>query len=74
MQTRLFLDKETEIKVENHGIKDIKKYIYRRINKGDVMFVATAITDGDITPGIKNKAKSFIATYIFIKIQKLKKK
>ncbi len=76
MQTRLFLDEETEIKAENHGIKDIKKkYNIDELIKGDVMFVATAITDGDITPGIQNKAKSFIAsTYALHKDSKTEKK
>ena len=38
------------------GITDIeKKYNINEMIKGDIMFCATAITDGDLAEGIKNK-------------------
>ena len=70
---KIVSDEETEIKAENHGIRH-KKYNIDELIKGDVMFVATAITDGDITPEFKT-SKSFIAsTYALHKDSKTEKK
>ncbi len=55
IQTRLILDKSEEIRAKKMGIVDIKKkYNLEDMVKGDVMFCATAITDGDLASGIKD--------------------
>jgi fructose-1,6-bisphosphatase II / sedoheptulose-1,7-bisphosphatase len=48
------------------GIKDLnKKYEINEIVSGDSIFVATGITDGDLTKGIKiNKNKFISQTFI----------
>ena len=58
------------------GIKDPKqKYNINEIIKGDVIFCATAITDGKILNGIKDKNDYFLAsTYALHKNKKIKKK
>ena len=55
MQTRLVLDKSEEDRAKRMGIKDLKKkYNIEDMIKGDVMFCATAITNGDLADGIKD--------------------
>ncbi len=55
IQTRLVLDKEEIIRAKKMGITDLKKkYNIDDMIKGDVMFCATAITDGDLANGIKD--------------------
>ena len=47
------------------GITDLeKKYNIEDMIKGDVMFCATAITDGDLAPGIKESKDHYEATTI----------
>ena len=50
MQTRLVLSDEKEIiRAKNLGIKDTKKkYNIKDMIKGDVIFCATGVTDGDL--------------------------
>jgi len=57
MQTRLhFLEDEEKIKAKNLGIVDLnKKYNIQDMIKGDVIFCATGVTDGDFLKGIKDK-------------------
>ncbi len=56
IQTRLVLDENEKIRAKKMGITDIeKKYNINEMIKGDIMFCATAITDGDLAEGIKNK-------------------
>ena len=56
IQTRLVLDEKEKIRAKKMGITDIeKKYNINEMIKGDIMFCATAITDGDLAEGIKNK-------------------
>ena len=55
MQTRLVLT-STGLRAKKMGITDFnKKYNIEDMIKGDVMFCATAITDGDLVKGIKIK-------------------
>ena len=56
MQTRLFYQNEDEEKrAKNLGIKDLhKKYRIEDMVRGDVIFSATGVTDGDIVKGIKD--------------------
>ncbi len=76
MQTRLVLNNEEEIRAKKMGIKDVKKkYNIDEMVKGDVIFCATGVTNGDLTDGIRIKNDSFIAsTYVLHKDQKIFKK
>ena len=77
IQTRLVLKNEEETKrTLKMGIKDPKKkYNINEIIKGDVIFCATAITDGKILDGIKEENDFFLAsTYALHKNEKIKKK
>ena len=54
MQTRLVLDENESIRAKKMGITDLKrKYNIDEMIKGDVMFCATTITDGELAEGIK---------------------
>ena len=67
MQTRLiFNNTDEKDRAFNMGIKDInKKYTLNDMIKGDVVFCATGITDGDLVSGIKiNKNKFISHTYV----------
>jgi len=56
MQTRLvFQNNEEKEKTKKVGIKDLnKKYYIKDMVKGDVIFCATGVTDGDLVKGIKD--------------------
>ena len=59
MQTRLVLDKNQRKRATSLGVKDSNtKYNIEDMIKGDVMFCATGITNGDLALGIKNNEKS----------------
>ena len=65
IQTRLVLDENEAIRAQKMGIKDLKKkYNIEDMIKGDVMFCATAITNGDLAEGIKEHKDFFEATTI----------
>ena len=61
MQTRLFFQNENEKKrAITMGIKDLhKKYTIEDMVKGDVIFCATGVTDGELFKGIKDFGDSF---------------
>ena len=61
MQTRLFFQNTDEkIRAKKLGLKDLnKKYNIQDMVKGDVIFCATGVTDGDIVKGIKDFGDSF---------------
>ena len=63
MQTRLVLSNNHEIaRAKKLGINDIKrKYNIKDIIKGDVIFCATGVTDGDLVKGIVNEKDYFKA-------------
>ena len=62
MQTRLVLNENESERAKKMGITDFKrKYNIEDMIKGDVMFCATAITDGDLAEGIKDH-KEFYET------------
>ena len=60
-QTRLFFQNENEKKrAITMGIKDLhKKYTIEDMVKGDVIFCATGVTDGELFKGIKDFGDSF---------------
>ena len=61
MQTRLFFQNEDEKnRAKRLGITNLeKKYNIDDMVKGDVIFCATGVTDGDFVKGIKNHSNSF---------------
>ena len=63
IQTRLVLDNEQKKRIDQFGIKNLKKkYNIDDMVKGDVIFCATAITDGLLVPGIKKKDNEFVTS------------
>jgi fructose-1,6-bisphosphatase II / sedoheptulose-1,7-bisphosphatase len=70
MQTRLsFQNEDEKNRCRNMGIKDLdQKYNINDMVKGDVIFCATGVTDGDLVKGIKDHGDSFEAeTYVLHK-------
>jgi len=63
MQTRLVFQNDNEKRRANKlGIKDLKKkYNIEDMVKGDVIFCATGVTDGDFVKGIIDSGDSFIS-------------
>ena len=65
IQTRLVLDTDESIRAKKMGITDLKrKYNIQDMIKDDVMFCATAITDGDLAKGINEQEEFFEANTI----------
>ena len=63
IQTRLMLNEDESVRAKKMGIIDLKKkYNIEDMIKGDVMFCATAITDGDLVNGIKDHKDMFEAS------------
>ena len=76
MQTRLiYQDTDQKNKATALGIKDLnKKYNIEDMVKGDVIFCATGITDGDLVGGIKDFGDSFESeTFVLHKSSKFNK-
>ena len=70
MQTRLkFQDEKEKRRANTLGIKNLKKkYNIEDMVKGDVIFCATGVTDGNFVKGIKDKGDSFLSeTMVFHK-------
>ncbi len=61
MQTRLkFYNEDEKKRVKKLGIKDLNyKYSINDMVKGDVIFCATGVTDGDLVKGIKDLGDHF---------------
>ncbi len=76
IQTRLILNKDEISRAKNLGIKDInKKYNIDDMIKGDVIFCASAITDGDIVDGVKDIGNKYeVSTFALHKNLKIFKK
>jgi fructose-1,6-bisphosphatase II / sedoheptulose-1,7-bisphosphatase len=76
MQTRLFFQNDEEkIRVKKMGIKDSsRKYNIMDMVKGDVIFCATGVTNGDMVKGIFEKGDSFESeTFVLHKSSKINK-
>ena len=76
-RTRLVLNDTDEInRAKTLGITDFKKkYTINDMVKGDVIFCATGVTDGDLLNGIIDKGDSFEAnSFVLHKNQKITKK
>ena len=63
MQTRLFFeDSNQKDRAKKLGLSDLnKKYNINDMVKGDVIFCATGVTDGDLVKGIRYSDDSFIS-------------
>ncbi len=75
IQGRLVLDDEERIRAKKLGITDYKKkYNIDDMIKGDVMFSATGVTDGDLAKGIKDLGSKFeVTTFALHKSKKINK-
>ena len=76
MQTRLFFQNADERnRSKKMGIEELnKKYNIDDMVKGDVIFCATGVTDGDLVKGIKEYGDTFEAeTYLLHKSSNTKK-
>ena len=63
MQTRLILNDDEIIRASKMGIKDYKKkYNIDEMVKGDVMFCASGVTNGDLVKGVENLGDTFKAS------------
>ena len=76
IQTRLVLDENQKKRAQKIGIKDFnKKYNIEDMIKGDVMFCASAITNGEIIDGIKDLGNKYeVSTFALHKDLKIIKK
>ena len=77
MQTRLvFQNSNEKERAKKLGIKDLnKKYDIIDMVKGDVIFSATGVTDGNLVKGIKDHGDSFESeTFVLHKSSKTNKK
>ena len=75
IQGRLILDKNETIRAKKLGITDPKKkYNIDEMVKGDVIFCASGVTNGDLAKGIKNYEDRFeVTTLALHKSQKINK-
>jgi fructose-1,6-bisphosphatase II / sedoheptulose-1,7-bisphosphatase len=75
IQGRLILDKDETIRAKKLGIIDSKKkYNIDEMVKGDVIFCASGVTNGDLAKGINNHEDRFeVTTLALHKSQKINK-
>jgi len=75
IQGRLILNKDEIIRAKKLGITDInKKYNIDEMVKGDVIFCASGVTNGDLAKGIKNfKNRYEVTTFALHKSKKINK-
>ena len=73
IQGRLVLNDEEKIRARKLGIKDFKKnMITEDMVKGDVIFCATGVTNGDLTEGVKDLGNEFeVTTFALHKSKKI---
>ncbi len=73
IQGRLVLDDEEKVRAKKLGIKDFtKKYNIDDMVKGDVIFCATGVTNGDLAEGVKDLGNEFaVNTFALHKSQKV---
>ena len=75
IQGRLILNDEEKIRAKKLGIKDFdKKYNIDEMVKGDVIFCATGVTNGDLAKGVEDLGNEFkVTTFALHKSQNVKK-
>jgi fructose-1,6-bisphosphatase II / sedoheptulose-1,7-bisphosphatase len=73
IQGRLVLDDDEKVRAKKLGIKDFnKKYNIDEIVKGDVIFCATGVTDGDLARGVEDLGNEYrVTTFALHKSQKI---
>ena len=73
IQGRLVLDDDEKVRAKKLGIKNFdKKYNIDEIVKGDVIFCASGVTDGDLAKGVENLGNKYkVTTYALHKSQKI---
>jgi len=63
IQGRLILNDDEKVRAKKLGIKDFnKKYNIDEMVKGDVIFCATGVTNGDLAKGVENLGNEFKVT------------
>ncbi len=72
IQGRLVLDEQGRVRAKKLGITDYdKKYNIEDMVKGDVIFCATGVTDGDLAKGIKDLGNEYeVNSFVLHKSQK----
>ena len=75
IQGRLVLNDEEKIRAKKLGIRDFdKKYNIDDMVKGDVIFCATGVTDGDLTKGVKDLGDEYeVSTFALHKSKRINK-
>ena len=75
LQGRLVLNDDEKIRAKKLGIKDFKKkYNINDIIKGDVIFCATGVTDGDLAKGVRDLGNEYeVNTFVLHKSKKVNK-
>ena len=73
IQGRLILDNEEKIRAKKLGVKDFnKKYNIDEIVKGDVIFCATGVTNGELAKGVEDLGNEYkVTTFALHKSQKI---
>ena len=73
IQGRLVLDDNEKVRAKKLGIKNFdKKYNIDEIVKGDVIFCASGVTDGDLAKGVENLGNEYkVTTFALHKSQKI---
>ena len=73
IQGRLILDDDEKIRAKKLGIKDFnKKYNIDEMVKGDVIFCATGVTNGDLAQGVEDLGNEFkVTTFALHKNEKV---
>ena len=72
IQGRLILDEEGRVRAKKLGITDYdKKYNIEDMVKGDVIFCATGVTNGDLAKGVKDLGNEYeVNSFVLHKSQK----
>ena len=73
IQGRLILDENEKVRAKKLGIKDFKKkYNIDEMVKGDVIFCASGVTNGDLAKGVEDLGNEFkVSTFALHKSQKI---
>ena len=73
IQGRLILDNDERVRAKKLGIKDFnKKYNINELVKGDVIFCASGVTNGDLAKGVEDLGNEFkVTTFALHKSQKI---
>ncbi len=73
IQGRLIMDEEEKIRAKKLGIIDFnKKYNIDEMVKGDVIFCATGVTNGELAKGVEDLGNEYrVTTFVLHKSQKI---